>query len=221
MKPFILSLLLLTALTVAPSRASAQSALEQQPGTANVPPSPEQQPGTANVPPTPEQQPGTAKVQSTPEAEQASAKVQFSCGQAADPTSNKNVPATVANVAGNPETIVLIVWKSEFFGAKYTPEQRCGIVSTAIGKAFSEGRTYIGSGTDKASGLGLVCGVANPDQKCDRTNMILTMKSYQSADDTIEKLGEVMQGKTGQPVYQSSGGKRVNLRALLLKRKSR
>ncbi len=196
MKSFFLStLLLLTALTTVPSQSSAQ--------------------------PAPEQQPGAAKVQSTPEQEQASAKVQFTCGQAGDPSSNKNLPATVASVEGNPETIVLIVWKSEFFGSNYTPEKRCGIVSAAIGKAFSEGRTYLGSGTDKASGLGLVCGVANPEQKCDRTNLILTMKSYQNADDTIEQLAEVMQGKTGQPVYQSSGGKRVNLRGLLLKRKVR
>jgi hypothetical protein len=69
--------------------------------------------------------------------------------------------------------------------------------------------------------LGLVCGIANPEEKCDRTNLILTMKSYQSADETIDQLGEVMQGKTGLPIYQSSGGKRVNLQSLLLKRKIR
>jgi opacity protein-like surface antigen len=165
--------------------------------------------------------PSRAAAQPAPEQEQASGKVQFSCGQAGDPSSKQNLPATVANVEGNPETVVLIVWKSEFFGTNYTPEKRCGVVSAAIGKAFSEGRTYLGSGTDKATGLGLVCGVANPEQKCDRTNMLLTMKSYQNADDTIDQLAAVMQGKTGQPVYQSSGGKRVNLRALLLKRRVR
>ena len=44
------------------------------------------------------------------------------------------------------------------------------------------------------------------------------MKSYQSADETIDQLGQIMKGKTGKPIYQSSGGKRVDLRDLLLNR---
>jgi Circadian oscillating protein COP23 len=162
--------------------------------------------------------PTIATAQST--AENSSGTVQFSCGRATDPSSRKVLPATVATVSGNPESTVLIMWKSEFFGTKYTPQQRCSIVSTAIQKSFQEGRTYIGAGIDKQSGLGIVCGVANPEQPCDRTNMILTMKSYQSADDTLDRLGQIMQGKTGQPIYQSSSGKRVNLRDLLLKHKT-
>ena len=153
-----------------------------------------------------------------PTTESNSGTVQFSCGQATDPSSRKEIPATVATVAGNPESTVLIMWKSEFFGTKYTPQERCSIVSTAIQKSFQEGRTYIGAGIDKQSGLGIVCGVTNPEQPCDRTNMLLTMKSYQSADDTLDQLGQIMQGKTGQPIYQSSSGKRVNLRDLLLRR---
>lgn len=141
-------------------------------------------------------------------------KIQISCGQAKDPSSHKDLPATVAGISGNPESIALIIWKSEFFGTKYTPQQRCSIVSAAMQKSFQEGRTYIGSGLDKRTGLGIICGVANPDQPCDRSNMLLTLKSYQTADDTIEQLAQIMQGKTGQPVYQSSGGKRVNLRDL-------
>jgi hypothetical protein len=153
-------------------------------------------------------------------AEKGSGTVQFSCGRATDPSSRKVLPATVATVSGSSESTVLIMWKSEFFGTKYTPQERCSIVSSAIQKSFQEGRTFIGAGIDKQSGLGIVCGVTNLDQLCDRTNMLLTMKSYQSADDTLDRLGQIMQGKTGQPIYQSSGGKRVNLRDLLLKRQA-
>jgi Circadian oscillating protein COP23 len=162
--------------------------------------------------------PTIASPQTVPE--NSSSTVQFSCGRATDPSSRKVLPATVATVSGNPESTVLIMWKSEFFGTKYTPQERCSIVSNAIQKSFQEGRTYIGAGMDKQSGLGIVCGVANPEQPCDRTNMLLTMKSYQSADDTLDRLGQIMQGKTGEPIYQSSNGKRVNLRSLLLKRKA-
>jgi hypothetical protein len=151
----------------------------------------------------------------------SSSSVKFTCGEAADPSSRKDLPATIANVPGNPENTVLIIWKSEFFGAKYTPQERCSIVSSAIDTAFHEGRTHIGSGKDKATGLGIICALANPNQLCDKSNMLLTLKSYQTADETIAKLGEIMEGKTGEPIYQSSGGKRVNLRALLLKRRAR
>ena len=152
-------------------------------------------------------------------AENNAGTVRFSCSTATDPSSRKELPATVANVAGNTETIVIIVWKSEYFGTKYTPQQRCALVSASLQKAFQEGRTYIGSGVEKSSGLGIVCGVANPEKTCDRTNMLLTLKSYQTADETVETLGQILQGKTGKPIYQSSGGKRVDLRDLLIKRR--
>jgi Circadian oscillating protein COP23 len=157
--------------------------------------------------------PTIVAAQSTPE--KSSGTIQFSCGSADDPSSRKVLPATVATVSGNPESIALIIWKSEFFGTKYTPQQRCSIVSSAIQKSFAEGRTYIGAGVDKKSGQGIICAVASADQPCDGTNMLLTLKSYQNAEDTLDRLGQVMSGKTGQPVYQRSGGKRVNLRDLL------
>jgi Circadian oscillating protein COP23 len=146
--------------------------------------------------------------------------VQFSCGTAKDASSRSELPATVATVSGSDETTTMIIWKSEYFGTKYTPQERCSIVSTAMQKAFQEGRTAIGSGVDKKTGLGIICGVSKLDQPCDSTNMLLTMKSYQVADETVDQLGSIMQGKTGKPVYQSSGGKRVDLRDLLLKRRA-
>jgi hypothetical protein len=147
--------------------------------------------------------------------------VKFTCGEAADPSSRKDLPATVANVPGNSENTVLIIWKSEFFGDKYTPQERCSIVSSAIGTAFREGRTHIGSGKDKVTGLGIICALANPDQECNKSKMLLTMKSYQNANETVKELSDIIEGKTGKPTYQSSGGKRVDLRNLLLKRRAR
>jgi hypothetical protein len=149
----------------------------------------------------------------------ADSTVQFTCGTAADASSRQDLPATIATVAGNTENTTIIVWKSEFFGAKYTPQERCSIVSTAMQKAFQEGRTVIGSGVDKKTGLGIICGLSSQEQNCDSSNMLLTMKSYQTADDTVERLGEIMKAKSGIPIYQSSSGKRVNLRDLLLKRR--
>jgi hypothetical protein len=147
--------------------------------------------------------------------------VRFSCGTATDASSRKELPATVATVEGNTESIVIIVWKSEYFGTKYTPQQRCALVSASLQKSFQEGRIYIGSGVERSTGLGIICGLANPEQSCDRTNMLLTLKSYQTADNTVKDLGDILQGKTGKPIYQSSGGKRVNLRDLLIDRRAK
>jgi Circadian oscillating protein COP23 len=145
--------------------------------------------------------------------------VQFICASSPDPSSRTNLPATVANVPGNPEPTVLFVWKSEFFGTKFAPQQRCQIVSAKIQTAFQQGRIYLGSGIEKATGAGVICAVADPKQPCDRNNMILTMKTYQNADETIDQIGDIMKGKTGRPIYQSSGGKRVNLRDLAFRKK--
>jgi hypothetical protein len=152
-------------------------------------------------------------------AQESSSSLQIVCGKAQDPSSKKAEPATIAKVAGSSEETVLIIWKSEYFGAKFTPKQRCGIVSAKIQTAFQQGRIYISSGIDKASGAGIICGIAKTTEVCDRRNMFFTMKSYQDAQDTIQQLSDIAQGRTGLPIYQSSGGKSVNLRDLLTKRK--
>ena len=152
-------------------------------------------------------------------AQENSPSLQIVCGKAQDPSSKKAEPATIAKVAGSSEEAVLIIWKSEYFGTKFTPKQRCGIVSAKIQTAVQQGRVYIGAGIDKASGAGIICGVAQPTETCDRRNMFFTMKSYQDAQDTIQQLGDIIQGRTGVPIYQSSTGKRVNLRDLSAKRK--
>jgi hypothetical protein len=152
-------------------------------------------------------------------AQESSSSLQIICSKAQDPSSKKAEPATIAKVAGSSEETVLIIWKSEYFGTKFTPKHRCGIVSAKIQTAFQQGRVYIGSGIDKASGAGIICGLSKPDEMCDRRNMFFTMKSYQDAQDTIQQLSDITQGKSGVPIYQSSGGKRVNLRDLAIKGK--
>jgi hypothetical protein len=48
--------------------------------------------------------------------------------------------------------------------------------------------------------------------------MLFTLKSYQSANNTIEQLNYMFTGRINSPIYERSGGKSVaNLRDLLLK----
>jgi Circadian oscillating protein COP23 len=148
-----------------------------------------------------------------------SPELKIYCGQAKDPSSKSNVPATLAQVAGKEEPTALILWKSEFFGSKFTPQKRCEEVSPKFQAAFQAERTFLTVGLDKRTGQGILCGVANQDEVCDRSQMIFTLKSYQNAAETIEKLANLVGGKTNVPIYQSSNGKYiVNLRDLLNKK---
>ncbi len=143
--------------------------------------------------------------------------VQFYCGQAADPSSKSNLPATLAKVSGASEELVLIIWKSEAF--KTTPKQRCETVSPKFQASLQQGRNYLTAGIDKKSGLGMICAMSNAEQPCDRTNMLFTLKSYQDAGTTIEELSSVLGGTASTPQYQSSGNRVVDLRNFALLRK--
>jgi hypothetical protein len=141
---------------------------------------------------------------------------QFHCGKAGDPSSKSNLPATIFGVP-NTEGTVIIIWKSEFF-SKFTPEQRCQIVSPKFQSAIiQEGRLFLTSGGDKQTGLGLICALKDRDQVCDRSTMLFTLKSYQSADQTIADLSNIVTGRTTNPLYQNSGGKTVIDLGVLLK----
>ncbi len=147
--------------------------------------------------------------------------LQISCGQAKDRSSRTTLPATISKKPGDSENTVLIIWKSEYFGSKYNPQQRCAMVSQKIQNAYRVGRTYIASGIDKASGAGIICGLATADEVCDRRSMLFTLKSYQNAQEATEQMTDTIQGKAGLPIYQSSSGKRVNLQDLFKKSKSK
>jgi hypothetical protein len=150
-------------------------------------------------------------------ADNSTPTVQFYCGKATDPSSRSTLPATLVKVSGYEEEPVFIIWKSEAF-PKFTPQQRCEIVSPKIQAALQQGRNLIGAGIDKETGLGIVCAVANAKQACDRNNMLFTLKSYQNAETTVQEISSMMAGTITQPGYQNSG-KLLDLREFASLRK--
>jgi Circadian oscillating protein COP23 len=158
-------------------------------------------------------------VSAQPNAPTISPSLQFSCGQVSDPSSRTVLPATIVKSAEDQEGKAIIVWKSESF-IKFSPQKRCEIVTPKIQTAFQEGRVYIGAGID-ANGYGIICGVADPQEKCTSQNMLFTLKSYQSADETIQRIVNLFRGVSSDPSYQSSGKKRVNMRYFSSKRPAR
>ncbi len=146
-------------------------------------------------------------------AESGAGELKIYCGTAADPSSKSTLPATLASV-GQSEPTVLIIWKSEAF-QKFSPQRRCEIVSPKFQVAIESGRSYVTSGKNPTSGVGIICAVATQEESCTPDKMLFTLKSYQSADVTVEQLSNIIYGKTSEPIYQSSGGKYVaDLRAL-------
>jgi hypothetical protein len=151
-------------------------------------------------------------------AENSTPTIEFYCGKATDLSSRSTLPATVVKVSGIEEEPVFIIWKSEAFG-KFTPQQRCETVSPKIQAALQQGRNFIGAGIEKKSGLGIVCAVANAEQACDLNNMLFTLKSYQNAETTVQEIVSMMSGTITEPIYQSSGKQKPDLRHFALLRK--
>ncbi len=151
-------------------------------------------------------------------AENSTPTIQFYCGKSKDLTSSSVLPATVVKTSGDEEERVLIIWKSEAFG-KFTPQQRCLIVSPKIDKALQEGRNFITAGIDKRSGLGIVCAVADAEQACDRNNMLFSLKNYQDAATTVQGVIDLFNGKSTTPGTESGRKQVVDLREFASLRK--
>jgi Circadian oscillating protein COP23 len=138
------------------------------------------------------------------------------CGQSYDPSSKQNLPTTLALATGQTEPTALIVWKSEFFGSNYTPKKRCEVVSPKFQAAFQAGRIYLSSGVDKTTGQGIICSAASANDACDKSSMLFTLKSYQKAQETMERLTTLASGAANVIPVESSGGRQVvNVRQIL------
>ncbi len=149
-------------------------------------------------------------------AQSNTATIRAYCGQSYDPSSKQNLPTTLVLVPGQTEPTALVVWKSEFFGRNYTPQKRCEVVSPKFQAAFQAGRIYLSPGVDTATGQGIVCSATSANDPCDKSNMLFTLKSYQKAQETIERLVSLEGGATNVIPVESSGGKKVvNIRKIL------
>ena len=149
-----------------------------------------------------------------PTNEQANAPItEFYCGIVKDPSSHQELPATIAKVAGLKEDRAVIVWKSERF-PEFTPQRRCEIVSPKFQAAIQAGRYQIVAGTDKESGLGIICALTDASQPCDLNSMVFTLKSYQDADITVGQISSMIAGEINKPTWQSGGKRIVDLRDL-------
>ncbi|HEY9693007.1 MAG TPA: COP23 domain-containing protein [Oculatellaceae cyanobacterium] len=130
-------------------------------------------------------------------------EIKFFCGQMFDSAAKENIPATVAWIPERQGHVRLIAWKSDFF-YKWNRQERCETVSEKFQSAYQQGRlNYLTYG--EVDSYQVICGVANQGEKCKRENMLFTIKPKDYPDQVLTSLIGVVEGNSGQAIYQSTG----------------
>jgi Circadian oscillating protein COP23 len=128
----------------------------------------------------------------------------FYCGQAYDSIGKANIPATLMSSPRRAKPIVVILWKSEYFGKEYNPKQRCNKVSPKFQAAYTSGRLeYLKVGIDRKQSI--VCAVKTQSDPCNNASMLFTLKSFGNSSNELSALmGNIEGGEAGPDIYQSS-----------------
>jgi Circadian oscillating protein COP23 len=134
-----------------------------------------------------------------------SEQVSFYCGQSYDPLSKRNIPTTWARVPGRLEPFALIRWKSEFF-PNFSPQKRCDVVSPKFQAAYGAGKLqYLSTGKHERTGQGIICGLANLDDVCEKdADLLFTLKPYVSSEIALNQLVGILNGTSNDPIFQGS-----------------
>ncbi|MGB3205802.1 MAG: COP23 domain-containing protein [Crinalium sp.] len=130
-------------------------------------------------------------------------EIKFFCSQMFDSAANENIPATIAWIPERQGHIRLIAWKSDFF-YELERQERCETVSEKFQSAYQQGRlNYLTYG--EVNNYQVICAVSNPGEKCKPENMLFTIKPQDYPDRVLTSLIGVVQGNSGQPIYQNTG----------------
>jgi Circadian oscillating protein COP23 len=131
---------------------------------------------------------------------QAQTEGKFYCGQTYDQIGKVNIPATVMSSPRRAKPIVVIAWKSQYFGGNFTPQQRCAIVSPKFQAAYAAGNfEYLKVG--KEGNLPIVCAVKTQNQRCTRAGMLFTLKPF---GNTQAQLNALMGNMEGGAAYDNN-----------------
>jgi Circadian oscillating protein COP23 len=131
---------------------------------------------------------------------QAQTEGKFYCGKAYDSIGKTNVPATVLSSPYRTKPITMILWKSDYFGDNFTPQQRCAIVSPKFQAANKAGNLeFLKIGNDGKQPI--VCGVRTENQRCTKAGMLFTLKPFGNPQ---AELNALMEGDASSGIYQSA-----------------
>ncbi len=133
-------------------------------------------------------------------------KVTFFCREKFDTASGEKIPATIAWIPERKGHVYLIGWKSEYFNkGGWTPQKRCQEVTPKFQAAYEKGHlNYLYNGKSE-KGYPIICGLANQGESCNSNNQLFTVKSGSNPEQVLQGLINSLEGKTSEPILQSSG----------------
>lgn len=123
---------------------------------------------------------------------QSSTGVKFSCGT--DEHKGKTIPATIVNNPKQNKALTVIHWdpNNNFFGEKWTPQQRCEEVSKRFQTIYDrDGLKYITADeakwvTDRK--INVVCSVKESNARCQEDNLLLTLETKDDPNEVLKNL---------------------------------
>jgi hypothetical protein len=157
-------------------------------------------------------------------SEEANAGTQFTCV----PQGSGNV-ATVGQRPGG-EPIPIIIWTpeaSKYFGDKYSPQNRCKIVTPKLNEAVAESGgslkdVVLMSGQTRKQTV--ICVVSLNDKGCDETNVLFTLnpKNAKKADQILSQIMQISrEGSSAGVIRETKGRVQIRLSDLLNRKTSR
>ena len=137
------------------------------------------------------------------EAAYVSDRINFYCGEYTDKSSGETIPATMAYVPQRKASVSIIAWKSDYIPA-WDAQTRCETVSPKFQTFFEDSRLdYLTTG--KNNGYDIVCAAIKIGQACTSEEQLFQVKANDDPQAVLKGLAGIVEGKSSEPIYQSSG----------------
>jgi hypothetical protein len=80
------------------------------------------------------------------------------------------------------------------------------VVTPKFQAAYGAGKLrYLSTGKHERTGQGIICGLANRDDVCEKdADLLFTLKPYVSSETALMQLVGILTGSSNDPIHQSS-----------------
>jgi hypothetical protein len=132
-------------------------------------------------------------------------KINFFCGEISDKTSGRSIPATVAYVPQRKTNVAVIAWKFNYI-PQWDAQRRCETVSPKFQNFYEDGRlNYLKTGVNQ--GYDIICAAVETEKPCKAEDQLFQVKASNNPEAVLKELTGIIEGKSSEPIYQSSGDK--------------
>ena len=130
-------------------------------------------------------------------------RVSFYCGEISDEETGESIPATVAYVPQRQANVAIIGWNSWHLAA-WNPQRRCDLVSPKFQTFYENGRlNYLSNGEN--AGYPIICALLDQQEQCSGENQLFQVRPGSKPEDVVLGLKAILEGKSSEVIYQSSG----------------